>query len=586
MTRIGVSIVAVFSGLAVFGASAAVAVGDQQDVAVKQFSRVETRGDSTVYDSPLANAGVIGKQAAGVRGTIIDGSGDVLWQVDFDEGPDGWCRADEFVDRTPKLPTFSLEGCFRDVHSPCAKTLTLGEDGVQTLEDAIAALRPDGGVILVPPGTYENQNSRLGKRSMSVTLRGILGSDGERPKFLFKGPKPSGLFMSFGVSAWTKLKEGIAAPPNLDQALVENLEIGGYGAAISIGNCARFVMKNCIVHDSPNNLIASANLAGTQRCSLEFYGNEIFHGGQGNHKHNFYLHRGHDDAFVRIVFINNYCHSARGSSALKSIANEHIIVGNLFESASSGELDKQKYSSTLLVDVPAASDNLIVYNTFNYRGESASRSAIGIRRRASIYGCDRPPYLSREFHSPNFWTAVAGRRTECDLPNPKAVGNPFFIHAFIYGNTFRYVGTEAKRAPAIITWGTVPWVTSVSFGPKLPLRRPVGWLERSRLWVANNRYHDVPERHRDLAASPNSFATKEALEKNKRRWLREANADALKPYLDWTQSAPPKVATIVPVGGEDGNPIPVPAWFPQVNLDELPASIKTHWPSRPHPAWP
>jgi hypothetical protein len=138
--------------------------------------------------------------------------------------------------------SFSLKGCFREVHGPDAKTVTLGEDGIRTLEDAIAALRPDGGVILVPPGTYENKNFRLGKRSMSVTLKGILGPDARRPRFLFKGPKPSGVFMSFGVSPWAKYKDRIAAPPNRDQALVENLEIGGYGAALSIGNCARFVL--------------------------------------------------------------------------------------------------------------------------------------------------------------------------------------------------------------------------------------------------------------------------------------------------------------------------------------------------------
>jgi hypothetical protein len=449
---------------------------------------------------------------------------------------------------------FSLKGCFREVHGPDAKTVTLGEDGSRTLDEAIDALRPDGGVILVPPGTYENQNFRLGKRSMSVTLRGILGPDGQRPRFLFKGPKPSGVFMSFGVTPWAKYKDRIAAPPNRDQALVENLEIGGYGAALSIGNCARFVLKNCVVHDSPNNLIGSANLAGSQKCSLEFYGNEIFHGGQGNTKHNFYLHRGHEDAFVRVVFLNNYCHSARGSSCLKSLGNQHIIIGNLFQTVSPDEPDKQKYSSTLLVDVPAASDNLIAFNTFKYRGESARWSAIGIRRRASIYGCDRPPYLSKEFHSPSFWKAVAEKGTECNLPNPKAATNPFFIHTFIYGNTFHYVGNETRRAPAIVTWGTVPIVTSVSFGPKLPLHRPEGWLERSRLWLANNRYYQVRERYQDLAASTESFATKEQYESNKGRWPTGRDADALKPYLDWNQPAPPKRATVVPVGGEDGEP--------------------------------
>jgi len=391
--------------------------------------------------------------------------------------------------------------------------------------------------------------------------------------------------MSFGVTPWSNYRERIAAPPNRDQALIENLEIGGYGAAISIGNCARFVMKNCVVHDSPNNLIGSANLAGSQSCSLEFYGNEIYHGGQGNTKHNFYLHRGHDGGFVRVVFLNNHCHSARDSSCLKSLGNEHIIVGNLFQTVSPDEPDKDRYSSTLLVDVPAASDNLIAYNTFKYRGESARWSAIGIRRRASIYGCDRPSYFSEQFHSPNFWKAVADHGTECDPPNPKAAANPLFIHAFIYGNTFHYVGSETRRAPAIVTWGTVPIATAVSFGSKLPLHRPEGWLERSRLWVANNSYREVSERYRDLAASTETFATQQQYEEKKGRWLTGRNADALKPYLDWNQPAPPKTATVIPMGGEDGRPIALPEWFPQVNLEELPESIKDQWPSRPKPGW-
>ena len=480
---------------------------------------------------------------------------------------------------------FSLQGCFREVHEPDAMTITLGEGGVGTLEQAIAALRPDGGVILVPPGTYENQYFRLGKNSMSVTVRGIVGPDGRRPRFLFKGPKPAGVFMSFGVSPWANYRERIAAPPNRDQAFVENLEIGGYGAALSIGNCARFVLKNCIVHDSPNNLIGSANLAGDQQCSLEFYGNEIYRGGQGNTKHNLYLHRGHDGAFVRVVFINNHCHSARGSSCLKSLGNEHIVLGNLFETVSPDEPDKDKYSSTLLVDVPAASDNLIAYNTFRYRGESASRSAIGIRRRASIYGCDRPPYLSNEFHSRSFWQKVASHGTDCDLPNPKAVANPLFIHTFIHDNTFHYVGDETKRAPAVFTWGTVPVAALVSFGPRLPLHRPEGWLERSRLWLANNRYRHVAERYRDLAASTEGLATREQFESNQRRWQASRDADALNPYLDWDQPAPPKTATVIPVGGEDRTAISLPDWFPRVELEELPESIKDQWPSRPHAGW-
>jgi hypothetical protein len=38
--------------------------------------------------------------------------------------------------------SFSLKGCFGEVHGPDAKTVTLREDGIRTLEEAITALRP------------------------------------------------------------------------------------------------------------------------------------------------------------------------------------------------------------------------------------------------------------------------------------------------------------------------------------------------------------------------------------------------------------------------------------------------------------
>ncbi len=90
----------------------------------------------------------------------------------------------------------------------------------------------------------------------------------------------------------------------------------------------------------------------------------------------------------------------------------------------------------------------------------------------------------------------------------------------------------------IITRGTVPVVTLVSFGPKLPLHRPEGWLERSRLWLANNRYCQVTECYRDLAASTRDFATREGYESNKARWLMGRDADALEPYMDWDLPPP------------------------------------------------
>jgi hypothetical protein len=41
------------------------------------------------------------------------------------------------------------------------------------------------------------------------------------------------------------------------------------------------------------------------------------------------------------------------------------------------------------------------------------------------------------------------------------------------------------------------------------------------------------------------------------------------------------VKTVVPLGGEDGKLITLPAWFPKPNFEELPESIKAQRKSRP-----
>ena len=77
-----------------------------------------------------------------------------------------------------------------------------------------------------------------------------------------------------------------------------------------------------------------------------------------------------------------------------------------------------------------------------------------------------------------------------------------------------------------------------------------------------------------MAASTRDFATRERYESNKARWLMGRDADALEPYMDWDLPAPPNIATVISVGGEDGKPSSLPDWFPQVNLEGLSESIK------------
>jgi hypothetical protein len=81
------------------------------------------------------------------------------------------------------------------------------------------------------------------------------------------------------------------------------------------------------------------------------------------------------------------------------------------------------------------------------------------------------------------------------------------------------------------------------------------------------------------------FRHEEEYENSKGRWSTGRDTNELAPNLDWVQPAPPKTAAVIPVGGEDGKPISLPDWFPRVNLEELPESIKAQWPSRPISKW-
>jgi hypothetical protein len=545
-------------------------------------SRVETRVEVSVRDAVSADAHESGTQVPGARGTIVAGpvmaAGATWWQVDYDEGPDGWCSAGDLVDRTPPLPDFSLKGCFRDIHGPAAPRVTLGQGGITTLNEAAAALRPGGGVILVPPGTYRDLSLGLGRAGgMDITVRGVLGPDGARPKFVAEG----GTFFSFGDRADDR--EGRPLPPNRNCAMLENVEVEGYGTAVFVGNCARFVMKNNYIHHAKNSMILTENLRGQQRLSIEFYGNEISHGGQGNAKHNLYLHRGLDEtSWLSVKFINNYCHSSRNSSCLKSIANENLVVGNLFEATAESEPEKSKYASTMLVDIPAASHNLVAYNAFTYSGSTPSYTPVALRCRASICGCDRPPYGGKEFFSPAYWKAVGGRGTDCKMPDPRAAVNPFLIHTWIYGNTFLYTGSSPEPPAPIMNQGTAPHVAAVTFGPKLPLKLPEGWVERSRAWAANNVYCGVRERYKESNEGVWDPKLKGAFERGNEKWLSEPGTRWLRPYVQWPDRPPAAVQMIIPVGGEDGQAIDLPKWFPTIVLDDLPENIKAQWKSRPY----
>ena len=397
--------------------------------------------------------------------------------------------------RLPPLGTYSVPGVCQSVHDERAPQVTL-EDG-ETLQAAYKRLKAidpkSGGIINVPWNVKINQcdNLRVGRRwimSGGVTIRGILGPNGEQPHFYCRreerqGTIPKkhgrGKFLQFTEA---RGKDGAKKAAN-QQVVIENLHIDGYNTAISPPRSGRFIIRNNYIHHQLSNAIVMSDLDEPWQFTIEICGNEVAHAGRGNSEHGFYIHRGlHPESSVDVVLVDNLIHSTPFSSGFKSIANKHTIKGNRFYQSLDTDPNYEKQYSSMLIDVPACAENVIEGNEFHAhkpKADSFGDILIGIRNRKSIRGCDRPPYDSEKFNDPGYWASLKGEK---------------IFRTIIRDNKFRAgSGAYDKKLYAVTAMGTFPNKPLRTFGPAVLLEPPPGWYERSRVYVSNNEYWGFAE---------------------------------------------------------------------------------------------
>src|SRR5438876_6640205 len=77
--------------------------------------RVQTTDVTNIRNAPALSGTLVGTQPLGAQGTVVagpvlDAAGDQLirWQIDFDQGPDGWAVQDYLVKIVPTVPVASV----------------------------------------------------------------------------------------------------------------------------------------------------------------------------------------------------------------------------------------------------------------------------------------------------------------------------------------------------------------------------------------------------------------------------------------------------------------------------------------------
>ena len=342
----------------------------------------------------------------------------------------------------PKIKAwpYSIPNSCDAIHDNHATVVTLQKhERLQSAVERLRKISPSGGVIEIQAKneTIECDTIRLKQAfSSGLTLRGI-----GMPEFYCRWDNPK----YGGTIKKADLKPAFFTAHNDDHTvLVEGIEVNGYKSAFKLGKSGDYTLRNLRAHGGPGDGISNSNTGGPgkdpyrgietpSRFRLQACGVEVSHYGQGNHKHNFYIHRALGgwprygfDTRNEFTLVDSNIHSPGWASAVKSIANRNNFYNNTITSHIFGE---EGFHAQMLIDVSACSVNIIVGNllrNFKPTKRAGGSAVVGLRgRRTAMRGCDIPitwyPYTntfsaiplardpSHPVHSEKWWSELNGK---------------------------------------------------------------------------------------------------------------------------------------------------------------------------------
>lgn len=451
-------------------------------------------------------------------------------------GPECPRGSNNFTPTFPPLGQYSVAGICQSIHPETVAQVTM-KNG-ELFEDAYKRLfaiadHDEGGILNVPHSVRIANCDRLyivGKEYMEggLTVRGIKGPNGEMPRMYCRHTGMDGgtvpTTADTGV-AWSSTYKSTA--PYFGTTwytfLMENFEVDGYAPWVSMW-AKKVVLRNNWFHHTRENGIHMPrnkdNYDFATDMTLEVCGNHISHGGQGNTRHNFYLHRNEEtggtgpDRVVAVAeeentgptyqpiykniawIVDNVIHNS-GGSAIKSTAQENHIIGNTIYADFPTDPQWKPKPTTMLIDLISCAQNEIKNNDLHDNDPEArgwGDSTINFRlRKGEVVGCDAPMAYTRAM-----WDHSASQEQDKMTGSPFwadaywddliAQGRPKLFKSVVEGNTIRNIGAGAIKHRAIRTWGTYPVNVTRSFSPACWYESHPKWYERMHVYSDKNTY--------------------------------------------------------------------------------------------------
>lgn len=499
------------------------------------YFTIKLIGISGTFDLDVIRGFILGEDNA----ETVDG----VW---FDPNPtepgDGEIHPEVDVTYQPEFPAlgvYSLPDVCGPQHDASSPTVILG-DGLpnnrEALADAVKRLETlsngQGGIIQVPWDAdtiqcdyyqYTNNDDQP-NGVMPITLSGVLGPNGEQPRFYCRNESEGGTIPTTGRTFFDA-SLGVAKPnPRVRHIVMENIHVDGYNGWVNLPNAGSVVLRNNYLHSSVSDGIKGVGIQRDQNAgfggTFQMCGNEMSHAGYGNLHHCLYMAGNENfltgtDMGLYVTFVDNFVHSCNGNSGYKSTIRNQIIANNRFKNTHTddpatevleGEPTLPVETTGYLVDVIACADSNEIYGNYFYKflqeGENVL-APVTSRNRRQLYGCNEPySYMVNPDVDPN----VAAEDTI--IPDPDGAdtfwnpdwwnglgGNPDLSYS-VHDNIFVYEGDQVNEKQAIGSYGTYPnkrW-PNTSAGQYTCLLAPpywdgvAQWFERSEMLLENNMY--------------------------------------------------------------------------------------------------
>ncbi|MDO8469716.1 MAG: immunoglobulin domain-containing protein [bacterium] len=201
-------------------------------------SQVKTTANLGVRATPFLSSPLLGRQATGRQGTILEGpvsaNGYTWWRVDYVAAPDGWSAGAYLVlvsgGPISTAPTITVQPQSQTVTAGQTAAFSVSAQGTQPLsyqwQKGSVNVGTNGATLTISNA----QQSDAG--TYTVTISNVEGSVTSNPATLTMNPAGGGGVIGVGSQVKTTVNLGVRSSPSLSSPLLGRQSAGNHGVVV------------------------------------------------------------------------------------------------------------------------------------------------------------------------------------------------------------------------------------------------------------------------------------------------------------------------------------------------------------------